>query len=42
MNMHSTTISMYKYDLKDIIFEAAKLDQQYMETTKKLLEGNLQ
>jgi hypothetical protein len=40
--MHATTISMYKYDLKDIILEAAKSDQHYMEIKEKLQQGNLQ
>jgi hypothetical protein len=40
--MHATTISMYKSDLKDIILEAAKSDQQYMEIKEKLQQGNLQ
>jgi hypothetical protein len=40
--MHATTISMCKYDLKDKILEAAKLDQHYVQTTEKLQQGNLQ
>jgi hypothetical protein len=32
--MHATTISMYKSDLKDIIFEVAKSDQHYVEIKK--------
>jgi hypothetical protein len=39
--MHATTISMYKSDLKDRILEAAKSDQHYMEQ-KKLQQGNFQ
>jgi hypothetical protein len=34
--MHATTIIMCKYDLKDIILEDAKLDQQYVQTMEKL------
>jgi len=34
--MHATTISMYIYDLKDKILEAAKSDQHYVEINKKL------
>jgi hypothetical protein len=40
--MHATTISMYQSDLKDIILEAAKSDQKYMEVKEKLQQGNLQ
>jgi hypothetical protein len=32
--MHATTISMYKSDLKDKILEAAKSDQHYVEIKK--------
>jgi hypothetical protein len=39
--MHAKTINMCKYDLKDIILEATKLDQPYVQTTKKLQQGNL-
>jgi hypothetical protein len=34
--MHATNISMYKYDLKDIILEAAKSDMHYMEIKENL------
>jgi hypothetical protein len=34
--MHATTISMYKSDLKERIMEAAKSDQLYVETREKL------
>ena len=40
--MHATTISMYKSDLKPRILEAAKLDLQYKELVAKLQQGNLQ
>jgi hypothetical protein len=30
--MHATTISLYKSDLKDIILESSKSDQCYMKT----------
>jgi hypothetical protein len=40
--MHATTISMCKSDLKDIILEAAKLDQHYVQTKEKLQQGSLQ
>jgi hypothetical protein len=39
--MHSTTISMYRSDLKPRILEAAKLDLQYKELVAKLQQGNL-
>jgi hypothetical protein len=34
--MHATTISIYKSDLK-----SPKLDQHYMETIEKLQQGDL-
>jgi hypothetical protein len=34
--MHATTISMYKSDLKDKILEVAKLDLDYLELKEKL------
>ena len=34
--LHATTISMYKSDLKDIIIETAKSDLQYKELVEKL------
>jgi len=34
--LHATTISMYQMDLKDIIYEATKVDLQYMELETKL------
>jgi hypothetical protein len=37
--LHATTIGMYQSDLKDIIFEAAKSDLQYMEVLEKLQQG---
>ena len=40
--MHATSISMHKSDLKDKMLEAAKLDQHYVETKIKLHEGILQ
>jgi hypothetical protein len=40
--MHATTISMHKLDLKDKMLEAAKLDQLYVEIKIKLHEGILQ
>jgi hypothetical protein len=40
--MHATTISMYKSDLKDKILEAAKSDQQYMAIKEKFQQGILQ
>jgi hypothetical protein len=40
--MHVTTISMYKYELKDRILEATKSDQHYVETKEKLQKGNNQ
>jgi hypothetical protein len=40
--VHATTISMYKSNLKDKIVEAAKSDQHYMETKEKLQQCNLQ
>jgi hypothetical protein len=39
--MHATTISMYRSDLKPRILEAAKLDLQYKELVAKLQQGNL-
>jgi hypothetical protein len=40
--LHSTTINMYKSDLKHKILEAANLDLQYKELVEKLQQGNLQ
>jgi hypothetical protein len=40
--MHAKNIIMYKYDLNDIILEAAKSDQHYMQTIEKLQHGNSQ
>jgi hypothetical protein len=40
--MHATTISMYKSDLKDRILEVAKLDQHYLQTKETLQQGNFQ
>jgi hypothetical protein len=40
--MHATSISMYKSDLKDEMLETAKLDQHYVEIKAKLQQGNLQ
>jgi hypothetical protein len=37
--MHATTISMYNYDLKDIILEVTQLDQHYLEIKGKLQKG---
>jgi hypothetical protein len=39
--MHATTISMYRSDLKDKILEAAKSDLRYMEIKTKLQQDNL-
>jgi hypothetical protein len=39
--MYVTTISMYKFDLKDKILEYPKLDEHYLETKEKLQQGNL-
>jgi hypothetical protein len=40
--LHATTISMYQNDLKGIIFEAAKVDLQYMDLVTKLQQGKMQ
>jgi hypothetical protein len=40
--LHNTTTSMYQNDLKGRIFEAAKIDLQYMELVTKLQEGKMQ
>jgi hypothetical protein len=40
--MCDATISMYKYDLKNRILEAAKSNQYYMEKKKVLHKGNFQ
>jgi hypothetical protein len=40
--MHATTISLYRSDLKDRITEAAKSYLQYNELVEKLQQGNLQ
>jgi hypothetical protein len=38
--MHATTISMYKSNLINIILEATKSYQHYLETKEKLQQGN--
>jgi hypothetical protein len=40
--LHATTISMYQKDIKGMIYEAAKVDLQYMELVTKLHQGNMQ
>jgi hypothetical protein len=40
--MHATTISIYKLDLKDRMLETAKLNQHYVEIKAKLQQGILQ
>jgi hypothetical protein len=40
--MRATTISMYKYDLKDRILEATKSYQHYSPTKETLQQGNFQ
>jgi hypothetical protein len=39
--LHATSISMYKSNLKHIILEATNLDLQYRELLEKLQQGNL-
>jgi hypothetical protein len=39
--LHTTVISMYQTDLKDIILEAAKAYTQYMEMVTKLQQGKM-
>jgi hypothetical protein len=38
--IHATTISMYKYDLKDRILGVAKSNQHYLKTKEILQQGN--
>jgi hypothetical protein len=38
--MHATTISMYMYDLKDIILEVANSYQHYLQIKEALQQGN--
>jgi hypothetical protein len=40
--MHVTTISMYKFDLKYIILEAAKSNKHCVQTKEILHQGNFQ
>jgi len=40
--MHSTTISLYKTDLKDRIFKEANSNQHYLKIKETLQQGNLQ
>ena len=40
--LHTTAIRMYQTDLKEIIFEAANSDLQYMELVTKLQQGKMQ
>ena len=37
--MHATTISMYKFDLNDIILEVSKSNQQYVDIKVNLQQG---
>jgi hypothetical protein len=40
--LHATTIGMYQTNLKDIIYESAKVDLQYMALVTKLQQGKMQ
>jgi hypothetical protein len=40
--MHISTISVYRIDLKDKILEAANSDQHYLQIKENLQQGNLQ
>ena len=39
--LHATTIIMYQTDIKGIIYEAAKVELQYMEIVTKLQQGKM-
>jgi hypothetical protein len=39
--LHATTINIYQMDLKRKIYEAAKVDLQYMELVTKLQQGKM-
>jgi hypothetical protein len=39
--LHATTISMYRIDIKSIILEAANVDLQYRELVAKLQQGKM-
>jgi hypothetical protein len=40
--LHATTINMYQTDLKGKIYEAGKVNLQYMELVTKLQQGKMQ
>jgi hypothetical protein len=39
--MHATTISMYRSNLKSRILGAANLDQHYLQVKESIQQGNL-